>query len=56
MASNVDDLADRFDISGPTHIVSRSGVRRSSAMVIDWYVICDPSIIIHAILDKVRVN
>ncbi|CAM0903010.1 unnamed protein product [Alopecurus aequalis] len=29
MASNVDDLADRFDISGPTHIMSRS-------MVIDW--------------------
>uniref|UniRef100_A0ACD5UEG3 Uncharacterized protein n=1 Tax=Avena sativa TaxID=4498 RepID=A0ACD5UEG3_AVESA len=35
MASNV-DLADRFDISGPTHIMSRSGVRRSSTMMIDW--------------------
>ncbi|KAM0821492.1 hypothetical protein ACQ4PT_072174 [Festuca glaucescens] len=36
MDSNV-DLADRFDISGPTHIMSRrSGVHHSSAMVIDW--------------------
>ncbi|KAK1685256.1 hypothetical protein QYE76_046104 [Lolium multiflorum] len=36
MDSNV-DLADRFDISGPTHIMSRrSGVHHSSAMAIDW--------------------
>ncbi|XP_037482205.1 GDSL esterase/lipase At4g10955-like [Triticum dicoccoides] len=35
MASNV-DLADRFDVSGPTHIMSRSGAGRSSPMMIDW--------------------
>lgn len=35
MASPV-DLADSFHISGPKHIVSRSGVHHSSDMVIDW--------------------
>ncbi|CAM0903009.1 unnamed protein product [Alopecurus aequalis] len=35
MASTV-DLDDRFDISGPAHIMSRSGACRSSAMMIDW--------------------
>lgn len=46
MASSV-DLEDRFDISGPTHIMSRAGgTGRSSPTTIDWYVV--GSALVHA--------